>query len=342
MIENLIYGGQIMSKNQFKIATFNLYNLVLADHIYYGNQKYSQEEYDKKKMWIEQQLLNMDANIIGFQEVFHREALEEILSNIPKYKKTVEENNLIVVDGGGQNPSVGLVSTFPILEYQIIEEYPDDAKLIHIIENYRTEFYRPVIKARIKLNDNLDCWVFVTHLKSKRPKFRKNADMDDLLERAIGEVNSLMLRASGSVALRSALIRTMKENDTPVIVLGDLNDNGNAVTSQIISGTPPFYNAKIEEKEKVWDVLLYNVKDIQARQSERDVSYTHIYNGHYDNLDSILISQEFYVKNPDKIGIVKYVKVYNDHLIDQTLSTDKIPRWQSDHGQVVATLELKK
>ncbi|MFT5618929.1 MAG: hypothetical protein ACI85I_002164, partial [Arenicella sp.] len=36
------------------------------------------------------------------------------------------------------------------------------------------------------------------------------------------------------------------------------------------------------------------------------------------------------------------VEAYNDHLIDETLSEDSIPVWQSDHGQLVATIELDK
>jgi hypothetical protein len=60
--------------------------------------------------------------------------------------------------------------------------------------------------------------------------------------------------------------------------------------------------------------------------------------GHHDSLDHILVSQEFVRQNPRRLGYVEYVKVFNDHLIDQTLSHDKIPKWQSDHGQVVITM----
>jgi predicted extracellular nuclease len=39
--------------------------------------------------------------------------------------------------------------------------------------------------------------------------------------------------------------------------------------------------------------LLYNTKDIQARQSSGDFYYSHIYNGHYEGLDHILVSKHF-------------------------------------------------
>jgi predicted extracellular nuclease len=69
--------------------------------------------------------------------------------------------------------------------------------------------------------------------------------------------------------------------------------------------------------------------------------YTHIHNGHFESLDHVLVSQEFVGQNPRHVGAVEYVSVLNDHLIDETLSDDKIPRWQSDHGQVVVTIKLR-
>jgi hypothetical protein len=67
---------------------------------------------------------------------------------------------------------------------------------------------------------------------------------------------------------------------------------------------------------------------------------THIHNGHYDSLDHIMVSEEFSAQNRDRIGQVTYVSVFNDHIFDQTLLEDNIEPWQSDHGQVVATIEL--
>ncbi|MGB6015523.1 MAG: endonuclease/exonuclease/phosphatase family protein, partial [Nodosilinea sp.] len=86
--------------------------------------------------------------------------------------------------------------------------------------------------------------------------------------------------------------------------------------------------------------LLYQVKDIQARLGYGDHYYTHIHNGHYDSLDHIMVSEEFSAQNRDRIGRVTYVSVFNDHLFDQTLLEDSIESWQSDHGQVVANIEL--
>ncbi len=152
---------------------------------------------------------------------------------------------------------------------------------------------------------------------------------------------SFSFRTAEATALRCVLLDKLRGNDHPLVVLGDTNDIGTAVTSEIIAGAPPWRNLRYRQKLRIWDVLLYNVKDIQARQSYRDAYYTHIHNGHYESLDHILVSQEFVHQNPKRLGQVEYVSVLNDHLIDETLSDEKLPVWQSDHGQVMATIRLR-
>jgi predicted extracellular nuclease len=184
--------------------------------------------------------------------------------------------------------------------------------------------------------------VFVVHLKSKRPILPDDVDRHDPIEKAKGQARSLILRAAEATALRMLLMETLQGRDHPVIVIGDMNDGGLAVTSQLISGEPPWRQLPSDRKKALWDVLLYHVRDIQARMSYRDYYYTHIHNGHYEGLDHIMVSQEFVAQNPANIGRVSYVSLLNDHLVDVTLSREGTPIWKSDHGQVVATIELRE
>ncbi|ODS33362.1 MAG: Endonuclease/Exonuclease/phosphatase family protein [Candidatus Scalindua rubra] len=321
----------------FKVGSFNLYNLVLPEVKYYGRKKYTKKVYEKKKTWIAQKLDLMDADIIGFQEIFHEKALKEVLKESDHYKKV----SVKVAKPTGKGPVVGLVSRFPIVEHEVIEDFPASALLdVDGKEIPLTRFSRPVLSARLKIKDNLKLDVFVVHLKSKRPMYADGADHNDLIEKAKGQARSLILRAAESTAMRSLLMDYLQGRNYPVIVLGDVNDAGLAVTSQIVSGEPPWRRLSYRSKKKIWDVLLYHVKDIQARQSYSDVYYTHIYNGHYESLDHIMVSQEFVDKNPNHIGRVGYFSVFNDHLIDETLSKGEVEKWQSDHGLVVASIEL--
>ncbi|MEL7256702.1 MAG: endonuclease/exonuclease/phosphatase family protein [Pseudomonadota bacterium] len=63
----------------FTIASFNVKNLIGAEKEYYQFQTYSPEEYAWKKDWLADQLLTLDADIVGFQEIFEEDALRDVI-----------------------------------------------------------------------------------------------------------------------------------------------------------------------------------------------------------------------------------------------------------------------
>jgi predicted extracellular nuclease len=277
----------------------------------------------------------MNADIVGFQELFHESALRNILNDNPNY-----ENARIVVGHNKEGlPSVGLFSRFPITDFQVFNEFPEQLVVDGMTIPF-THFSRPVLKCTVQVRPDLQFIVVVAHLKSKRPMIADGADGRDPVEIAKGQARSLLMRSAEANALRTVLMNVLKERDYPVIVMGDMNDTHTSVTTRIISGDPPFRHMPMERKLEIWDTLLYHVKDIQARMSYTDVYYTYIHNGHYEALDHIMVSQELVKENPKNIGRVGNVRVLNDHLIDETLSEDRVPNWQSDHGQVVVSIEL--
>lgn len=328
-----------MNQRTFRVGTFNLFNLVLPNTIYYDKSKYTPEEYGKKLIWIAGQLDRMEADIIGFQELFHQEALEAAIG-----KSDYLQGAEIALGESEKGPGVALVSRFPIVEQTVFRDFPEAAQLdIEEAKIPLTHFSRPVLAALIQLREDVHCTVVVVHLKSKRPILPDGADKDDPVEQAKGQARALVRRAAEATALRAILMEYLQHRNHPMIVLGDVNDGSLAVTTQILSGEPPWYRLPLEQRKQVWDTYLYQVKDIQARQGDGNSSYyTHIHNGHYEALDQIMVSQEFVAQNPDRLGRVEYVSVFNDHLIDETLSKEGIPKWQSDHGQVVAAIALNK
>ncbi len=319
-----------------RIGTFNLFNLVLPEQKYYGKRKYSQQDYDKKKQWVLEQFDKLNADILGFQEVFHEEALRQIMEEHPKYKNA----NLIMGSRRGESPGVALITTFDVKSYEVFMDFPEQLEVDGLIVPF-CEFSRPILKVEVELKPGMSMMVFVAHLKSKRPLIPNDVeDRHDPLEISKGEARSLLLRASEANALRTILMNDLRNREMPVVVLGDLNDTHTSVTTQIISGQSPPRHWPVEHKKKLWDILLYHTKDIQARQSSTDVYYTHIHNGHYESLDHIMVSEELVKENPNRIGRVVFVRTFNDHIVDETLSEDDINCWQSDHAQVVATIEL--
>ncbi|HIK45899.1 MAG TPA: endonuclease/exonuclease/phosphatase family protein, partial [Leptolyngbyaceae cyanobacterium M65_K2018_010] len=231
---------------------------------------------------------------------------------------------------------------FPILGQRIYSEFPAGSTLdIDGAELPLREFSHPVLAVDLALTEQIQCTVFVVHLKSKRPMLPDGVDRSDPMETAKGQARSLIRRAAEATALRGLLMAVLRDRRYPVIVMGDVNDNHTAVTTEIVAGQPPWECWPYRKKAPVWDVLLYQVKDIQARLGYGDHYYTHIHNGHYDSLDHIMVSEEFAAQNRDRLGRVTYVSVYNDHIFDQTLLEETIEPWKSDHGQVVATIELE-
>ena len=64
---------------EFTIASFNVKNLIGPDKEYYEFQTYTPEEYAWKEDWMADQLLTMDADIVGFQEIFEEDALRAVI-----------------------------------------------------------------------------------------------------------------------------------------------------------------------------------------------------------------------------------------------------------------------
>jgi predicted extracellular nuclease len=326
-----------MNQDSFKVGTFNVYNLTTPDIPYY-ERRYTTDQYKQKIAWIASQLQRMDADIIGFQEVFLAEALKNALAASGRYNNA----QLYVAGGTGEGPSLGFVSRFPILTQEVIRDFPKKAQLdIDRMLVPVTYFSRPIIKARVEIHSRLKVTFFVAHLKSKRPLVKEGANPHDPMERTLGKARSLITRAAEATALRHLLLEEIHGTNQPVVVMGDLNDGGEAVTSELICGSPPWRTLPREAKERIWDTLLYNVKDIQVRRSYRDVYFSHVHNGRPESLDHILVSQEFVRENPNRLGEVEYVSNFNDHLVDDTTSDEHVPVWQSDHGQVVVTIRIR-
>ena len=337
---------------RFRIGTFNLFNLVKPNTFYYGKREYSQKNFKLKSDWIAEQLHRMNADIVGFQEIFHAEPLLDIFGRSQKYK----HYELVTANANGKRPSVGLATRFPILKHEVIKEFPIQMNLIDE-DDETTEiplgidaFSRPVIKAEVQVSPNLSVTVFVAHLKSKRPLYGQKSDRMSFTEKAMGEMRSLLKRSAEACALRTLLIQHVEESNSPAIVIGDLNDGSRSVSTNMIAGDRPWMRKPSDIphdewrkiKKKTWATLFHSCKDIQARQAYHDMHYTHIHNGHHECIDHIFVGNPFSSDNPHKVGRVINVQSFNDHLIDETLGDDGVPVWQSDHGQLTATIELDK
>ncbi|MGW5053604.1 endonuclease/exonuclease/phosphatase family protein [Actinokineospora sp. NPDC004072] len=322
-----------------KIGTFNVLNLARPGEVYYPNEPvYGEAEFAAKTAWIGEQLRRMDADVVGFQEVFHVDALRAACAG--RYATVAAPGA-----DGASGPRVALASRLPLAgPVESITDFPPgmDVPVEGIALPVGT-FSRPVLRARVVLDATTTVAVYVVHLKSKRPIRDETAPAGDPREEAAGKARALIRRAAEATALRFLVLDDLVATAQPVIVLGDLNDGPRAVTTDIIMGDAPsrFWPGDRDEREALWDRVLYSTHEINARNAGRDVSYSHIYNGHYENLDHILVSEEFYDRNPDRIGEVTLLRHFNDHLADSQLTDDRAGRTTSDHAQLVAEIRMR-
>lgn len=145
---------------------------------------------------------------------------------------------------------------------------------------------------------------------------------------------STIRRTAEAAALRIILTKLTKGNDTPVVVLGDVNDGIHSNTMNILGGQPRYLTGL---SSGGGDTDLYTSQVLQAYRSERDVYYTHEYNGTRESLDQILVSQEFYNHSRKRIWAFGGLTVNNDHLDDHNHKASGT----SDHGVVKATFKYK-
>ena len=74
---------------QFTIASFNVKNLIGAEKEYYKFQTYTPEEFAWKLDWMADQLLTMNADIVGFQEIFEEDAMRAVIDEASERADTL-------------------------------------------------------------------------------------------------------------------------------------------------------------------------------------------------------------------------------------------------------------
>lgn len=195
---------------EFTIASFNVKNLIGPEEEYYRFQQYTPEEYAWKVDWLSEQVQTMDADIVGFQEIFEENALREVIDaadaegmadnaqHIPgpnkRYRRKAIFRKLAyrpytnaalavaanVNDGrpGQRRPGVAILSRFGFEgEPEIIQDLPEPLDIDFGPMgpdgggSFRlTRLSRPILKVRIPVGNHV-ITVFNCHLKSKLGEF---------------------------------------------------------------------------------------------------------------------------------------------------------------------------
>lgn len=338
-----------MARTQLSFATCNLLNLNEPGlPMYRDADGWSQEVYDKKVAFLARMLVTMKSDVWGFQELWHADSLTRCFAQAG----LAGDYTLLVPDGqaGQRIVCAGAVrSDILIGTPEWIEAFPDSFVLRSGGDDAQTagiaveidSFSRPVLHFEVKpRSDGRRIHVYVCHFKSKRPAeiYREPWYSKQTYSRhseALGAAISTIRRTAEAAALRMILTERMKDTDTPVAVLGDLNDGQHSNTLNILGGQPNYLLSGLSQGGS--DVDLYAAGTLQEYRSLRDVYYTHIHSNTKESLDHILVSQEFYDNSRKRLWAFKGMDVDNDHLNRD----DHKESGTTDHGIVRAQFEYR-
>jgi endonuclease/exonuclease/phosphatase family metal-dependent hydrolase len=321
---------------KIKLGTFNLFQFVEPPYSWYTKkEKFNTKEWLEKATWIKSQIKTMDCDIIGFQEVFSRDALKTLVKELGfNYFETVDtakrHKNTFV------STTVAIASKYPITKIQKVKINIPSVKKHNFTAHF--SFARVPIKATITLPNKTEVLVYVSHLKSNRlNEFEYIFNREHNLSYK-KEVVSKALKGTSSTSLEqrlceaSSLFFNMKRvKNKPIVLLCDFNDKEFSLTIDALSNHK-YHDDKSEENLLLYDAYYQHTEIIdnphpEAKEPERKASSYFLGKGNV--LDYIFISHHFNVSN---------YAVLDEHLHEH--GNNLLLR--SDHAQVVCELILKE
>jgi predicted extracellular nuclease len=319
-----------------QVATCNTLNLAAPGHRYYDNaDPYDAAEYERKTTWLGAQIARLGADVVGLQEVWDESALRDVVTCSGLRYSTVLAPGAEA--GATGTPRVGLVTRLALDSIQSFTDFADtDVVQVPELGEYK-RFERPVLHARLRTSRGQLVQVLVVHLKSKRPKILQDSegrpleDADDPRVVVRATLRSLLMRGAEAAALRGIVVSLLGRTKEPLLLLGDMNDGPQSVTSQMIAATQA-----VAYDRGARDVALWHAWDVATEPAlRRHMAYSHVFQGWPELLDQIWVSEEFVATSRFALGDVRRVDVFNDHLHESR------ERWRSDHGFVRALLRLR-
>ena len=333
---------------KIRLGTFNLYQFAKPPYAWYTKkEKFNDRQWSEKTTWIKKQIRKMDCDIIGFQEVFSKDALEELVKELGyAYFATADEAKLST-----NNPmkyittTVALASKYPIANSQKVRAHTPSLKS-HSFKGHFT-FSRLPIKATITLPNAQDLLVYVCHLKSNRDNaFEYVFHEEDGLEHK-KELVFKTITDKHSVALQQRLCEASslffdirKSKNRPTVLLCDLNDKEFSLTIEALTN----YKYHDDTRKKSYlleDTSYHYIQEIynphpEAKEPKRKA--TSYFLGKGNVLDYIFISNHLSKEQEENIAEVTNYAVLDEHLQGNPAGS----LLTSDHAQVVCELTFNK
>ena len=266
-----------------RIGTWNLENLAQP-----GDTSAAPDDaaaYQAKLDSLAATIGDLEPDVLALQEVLDPDALGDLVNRLDGTWRTA------LADPDGRGIRVGFLSRAALTNLEQVTDFPDGLAPIQSDDDGTTlnQLGRPALRARVRTGGR-SIEVISVHLKSKLLTFpggRFSPRDED--ERTRYAVYALHRRAAEAAGVRSYVTALLAEDpDAAVVVAGDLNDEPQAATTQILHGPPGsevgtggFDQPDTGDTQRLWNTAGY------IEEAER---WSRVYRGRRELIDHVLCS----------------------------------------------------
>ncbi|MCP2253837.1 Endonuclease/Exonuclease/phosphatase family protein [Prauserella aidingensis] len=317
-----------------RIGTWNLENLFRPGT---GDGPPTKSEYDEKLDGLAEMIGTLGPEVLSVQEIGDPEALDDLEQRLDDLEQRLDgtwRTELAEPDGRGIR--VGFLSKRALTRVEKFSAFPAELGGARVDDGGEriAATGRPALRVRVRAGGrSID--VVAAHLKSKLLTYPGGRFTPrDEGERARYAVYALHRRAAEAATVRAEVDALLDGDgtDRAVVVAGDLNDEPQAATTQILLGPggSEFGTAGYERSDKGDAHRLWNVAPLIPEQQR----YSRVYRGRRELIDHLLVSHAL----ADAVTEVTTGDGDSPSVTDQP--GDRRDVTASDHRPVVMTVKL--
>lgn len=314
----------------FVVTTLNLFNYLAPPNAYYQlDNIYTREEWQKKQHWLNQHIIKLNSDIVGFQEVFsHHELKDQTFALGYPYFACLATPK-IESDYIYSQPPVALASRFPITQLSLVST----SELEHVPTGF--DFSRAPLHVTLDTPTLGLCDVYVVHLKSQRSSIERQEGQpvqQQWHNEIMGQWQSSIQRGTEARLLHQFVTKVKTETGRPCLILGDFNQDIRQPELSSLLSRGLFRQANSADALAAYH-LFDSYELAQSVTTPRPS--THYLAEKGSILDYILASGEFHPQSATRRATILRHHVADQHLIRPSFEQDQ---FSSDHASVSITI----
>lgn len=291
-------------------------------------------------------LEQLQADIIGFQEVFSIEQLQTLVGEHQLDHFACVDTPNLEHDYIFSDPVVALASRYPILSAEAVQP---SAQLLEQLGLNSFGFSRQILRAIVDVPHLGRMRVYVLHLKSGRSMLKDELKLvetqshDWFIAQQLGRSLSQVQRQHEALVLLADFAKQQATCELPTAIVGDFNDHElSPVLETFAKGKrPPFIGVEHKHLSHqihsyAEQISLHSMFDISELPSHPRP--THYWGPHGQRIDHILLSQEFVHTSDHALAGVSNALVFDRHLLNNQFERD---RQCSDHAALCAQIQVR-